>query len=102
MRGTEPVTPGVELTTVARTLDDGALRLEWTPSAAADHYALVFLSPDLSEIARVADLREPHVDLRSGALPAGLTPGSHALWRVIAMRGADEVARSRTAAITIP
>jgi hypothetical protein len=59
MRGTEPVTPGVELTTVARTLDDGAL-------------------------------------------PAGLTPGSHALWRVVAMRGADEVARSRTAAITIP
>jgi hypothetical protein len=61
----------------------------------------VFLSPELEEIARVPDLHETRFDLRPDARPAGL-PAGPALWRVVAMRGVDEIARSKTAAITVP
>jgi hypothetical protein len=102
MRGGSTTSPGVELTATARPLPDGALRLEWTPFPEATSYTLVFQSPDLTELARVPDVREPRFDLRAASLPSGLGSGGHVLWRVIAMRGADEIARSRSAEIATP
>lgn len=81
---------------------DGGVRLEWSPLPEADGYRVVFLSADLAEVARVAEVHETHLDLRPGALPIGLASGARLLWRVVAMRGADELARSRTLAITVP
>jgi hypothetical protein len=83
-------------------LANGALRLTWTPSVGAESYTVVFLSPELAEIARVGDIRETHLDLRPGALPAGLTSESQVLWRVVAMRGPDELTRSSTLTVTLP
>ena len=68
----------------------------------AESYAVVFLSPDLVEIARVSGVTESHLDLRPGALPTGLASGNRVLWRVSAMRGPDELARSRALMVTLP
>jgi len=62
----------------------------------------VFLSADLSEVARVANVNETHLDLAPAALPSGLRSGEQVLWRVHAMRGPDEVAHSRTQPLTLP
>ena len=78
------------------------MRLSWTPVAEADAYAVVFLSGDLAEIARVSGLPGPELVLAPGSLPAGLRPGAEVLWRVIATRGPDELAQSPTALLTIP
>jgi hypothetical protein len=83
-------------------LADGTVRLTWTPSAGAESYAVVFLSPELAEIARVRGITETHLDLRPGALPAGLMSRSQVLWRVVAMRGPDELTRSSTLTVTLP
>jgi len=80
----------------------GSLALHWSAAPEAERYAVVFVSPDLTEIARVEDLAEPSLDLSGASLPPGLDPGSDVLYRVVAMRGGDEIARSRTVAITLP
>ena len=83
-------------------LSDGALRLSWSAEPEADAYAVVFLSPDLTEIARVADVRDTHLDLRTHELPAGLVPGRLVLWRVLALRGPDEIASTSALPLTLP
>jgi hypothetical protein len=102
MRGAEPPASPGDLAAVTVTRDDGSVRLEWLAAPRAVRYTVVFLSPDLSEIARVSNLPVTSLDLRAGALPAGLVSGSSVLWRVHAMSGDDEIARSRTTAITVP
>jgi hypothetical protein len=109
MRGGEtPVMRGGEtgagdpLGAHVHSLGGGSMRLEWNPSAEASSYTVTFLSPDLVEVARMTDVRDTHVDLLRGSLPSGLTPGARLLWRVSAMRGADEVVRSRTTTVTVP
>lgn len=103
MRGPGPTVPESGLVAAApKPLPDGSLRLSWTPAAEAASYTVVFLSPDLAEITRVTDLGTTHVDLRPGSLPNGLKPGTWVLWRVLAMRGEDEVARSSTMSVSLP
>jgi hypothetical protein len=102
MRGAETPASPTDLASVSVTRDDGSVRLEWLAAPRADRYTVVFLSPDLSEIARVSELHTTSVDLRAGALPAGLTSGASVLWRVHAMNGNDEIARSRTTSISVP
>lgn len=102
LRGTETPASHGDLAAVTVTRDDGSVRLEWLAAPRAVRYTVVFLSPDLSEIARVSDLPVTSLDLRAGALPAGLVSGASVLWRVHAMSGDDEIARSRTTSITVP
>jgi len=104
MRGPDAVSPerGAMTALDPQRLADGTLRLEWTPVAEAESYSVVFQSPDLTEIARVEGLREPRLDLRSGALPAGLPPGDEVLWRAVALRGADPVAQTGAVAVRLP
>lgn len=104
MRGDDPAMSEEALATkpVPEVLADGLVRLEWAPSPEADGYAVVFLSADLEEIARVPGLEQTHLDLVPGAAPAGLQSGRQVLWRAVAMRGSDEVARSRARPITVP
>jgi hypothetical protein len=101
LRGNEPGSPA-ELASVTVTRGDGSLRLEWLAATGATTYTLVFLSPDLNEIARVPDLHDTRYELRPGVLPAGLTSGASVLWRVEALSGSDVLSRSRTTAITLP
>jgi len=86
----------------ARDLSGGARRLEWRAQSGALDYTIVFVAPDLHELARVPGVADTHLDLGPGALPPGLAPGQSVMWRVVAMRGHDELARSRTAALTLP
>jgi hypothetical protein len=83
-------------------LADGGVRLEWAPLPGAEGYAIVFLSADLSERARVRDLHDTHFDLRAGANPPGLPSGAQVLWRVIALRGGDEIERSPATSVRVP
>lgn len=93
---------GDPLSAVSRPLAGGALRLEWHPTAGATSYRLSFLTPDLTEAGRIEDVAGTHFDLMPGSLPPGLVSGASLLWRVTAMRGADEIARSRTTTINVP
>jgi len=102
MRGSETPPSSTDLASVSVTRDDGSVRLEWLAAPRASRYTVVFLSPGLSEIARVSDLRTTSLDLRAGALPPGLASGASVLWRVHAMSGSDEIARSRTTSIIAP
>jgi hypothetical protein len=99
MRGDEMVSE--ELRVTVETPRAGTVRLAWTPSPAADGYALVFLAPDLTEIARVPAY-EPAFTLQAGSLPAGLTSRTPVLWRVVALRSGDEIARSNIATLIVP
>jgi len=102
MRGTETPASPTDLASATLTRDDGSVHLEWLAAPRAASYTLVFLSPDLSEVARISDLHATSLDLRAGALPTGLASGASVLWRVHAMSGNDEIARSRTTSITVP
>jgi len=103
LRGATPGTgAGIEASATPHRLPDGTLRLEWSPAPEALSYSVVFLSPELTEVARVTNLGETHLDLRAEALPSGLQPGGHVLWRVLAMHGADEVSRSHASPLTLP
>jgi hypothetical protein len=86
----------------AQRQSDGSVRLQWPASPGAARYAVVFLSADLREIARLEDLSTTRIDLRPGRLPVGLESGSHVLWRVVALSGADEVARSGLQPLIVP
>lgn len=100
MRGPTAVAPEAGPRTIR--LAGGALRFEWPPVPEAERYVVVFLSPELAELARIEGTAEPHLELRAGALPAGLPAGGAALWRAVGMRGADEVGRTRTSPVTLP
>lgn len=102
MRGSEAPPAASDLASATVTRSDGSVRLEWLATPGATTYTLVFLSADLAEIARVPDVTTTNFDLRAGALPAGLTAGTPVLWRVQAMNGNDELARSKTTALTVP
>ena len=92
--------------------DGGGVMLKWNPAPRATHYAVVFLAPDLTEIARVEDVRqadpqlpgsgETALFLRKDRLPSGLTSASEVLWRVTAYAGEDEIARSPATPVQLP
>jgi len=81
---------------------DGTVRLAWSPAREADRYDVVFQSPDLNEIARTNGVAATELILTPTSLPPGLRPGAHVLYHVVALRGPDELARSRTVSLTVP
>jgi len=76
-----------------RLLEEGAIHVSWKPHGQADSYSVVLYGPDLKELLRVdtGGRTELLVD------PAGLPPeaGSRTLlYRILAFRERDEIARS--------
>jgi len=103
MRGTVAPPGGAELSLGAPVVGaDGGVRLAWSPAKEADHYAVVFQSPDLSEIGRMTELTGTTLALSAGALPPDLPRGTPVLVHVVALRGADEIARSKPVEVTLP
>jgi len=101
--GEAPVTPGAwDARLAVEPIETGSVRLSWAPATGADTYAIVFLSADLVEIARVGGVRETALALTPGALPPGLASGTEVLWRVVALRGDEEVASSPTTPVAVP
>ena len=73
MRGTVVPPGAAELSVGAPVVGaDGSVRLAWSPAKEADRYAVVFQSPDLSEIGRMTDLTGTTLELSAAALPPDL------------------------------
>jgi hypothetical protein len=104
MRGGPPVgapgswdaKPSVEPTA------SGGVRLVWRSEPKATSYTVVFLSADLSELARVSARGDTSIVLEPTARPATLPAGAQGLWRVEAYAGRDELGRSPASPITFP
>lgn len=77
-------------------------RLSWHGAPGATSYAVVFLSADLSERARVTGLTDSAFVLTPETRPAAFATGEHGLWRVHAYAGGDEIGRSDATPITFP
>ncbi len=80
----------------------GGVRLAWPAVAGADHYRLVFFGPDMDERARIESLTSTTLELRAGALPAGLTAGTEALVGVVALHGPDPLATTPARLVRLP
>ncbi len=80
----------------------GTIRLAWRPAPGATRYAVVFLAPDLRELAQVDGLGGTELVLAATELPAGLASGQAVLWRVTAFHEGDEIGRSRTSTMVVP
>jgi hypothetical protein len=79
----------------------GTTILSWTRVRDADSYRVVFYGADLGELAHV-DVAGTTLDLRADALPSGLASGAETAIEVVAMRGDDPVARSKTRTLRLP
>jgi hypothetical protein len=103
LRGT--VAPGAgawDARPLARVTPNAGLSLSWAVDPDAEHYTVVFISDDLTELDRVEGITGGELILTREALPRGLAPGSTVSWRVLALRGTDEVGRSPAAPVTLP
>jgi hypothetical protein len=77
-------------------------RLSWRGAPGADSYAIVFLSADLTERARVDGLVDSAFVLTPATRPAAFAAGEPGLWRVHAYAGGDELGRSAATPLTFP
>lgn len=80
---------------IVRATDSG-WEISWPAVEGAETYDVVFLSTDLREVARVADVRATRLELVREALPAGLSPGAPLLVEIDARSGGS------TLRITVP
>lgn len=90
------------MTTLPPVASEGVVTLSWNPVAGADHYDVVLLSQDLSELGEPVRVSEPMCVLRHDQLPAGVTKGAHLLWQVTARAGETELTHSVTAGFVAP
>ncbi len=90
------------VTTLAPVAGDGVVTLAWEPVAGADGYDVVLLATDLSELGAPLHVREPRLELRRDALPAGVTSGAKLLWQVTARIGERELSHSVAAECVAP
>lgn len=81
---------------------EGRMVLAWSAAPGATQYTVTFLGEDLHEIAQAQAVGSTTLELDRDALPQGLAPGQSVLWRVTALEGGDELARSAAAPLTLP
>lgn len=73
---------------------DGGVKLAWKAFVTADDYTVVFYSPALEELGRADAGAQASIIVPATKLPAAYAQGGAVLYRVLANRGGDEVARS--------
>ena len=76
-----------------RVLDDGRVELTWTASEDADAYRVIVYGADLEELTRFEVENRTSFILYPDNLPRS-GPSPTLLFRVLALRGGDEIARS--------
>lgn len=76
--------------------------LVWSPNPEADHYQLRFFSTALTEIGRRDLARDTTVTLAIGDLPAAYAGGETIFYRVVAMKGGDELESSAPGSLRKP
>jgi len=97
-RGSEPVLRGGTQAALAlgevEHLADGSVRLMWQPHPEAEHYELRFYSASLEPIAGRPMGLETSVTVAPGDMPEAWRAGAVVLYRIVAMRGGDEIEAS--------
>ena len=91
-----------ELATATPSYAANAVTLLWSANPEADHYQLRFFSTALAEIGRRDLGRDTSVTLATGDLPAAYAGGEAILWRVVAMKGGDELESSAPGSLKMP
>lgn len=91
-----------ELATATPSYAANGVTLAWSANPEADHYQLRFFSTALSEIGHRDLARDTSVTLTAGELPATYTSGETILWRVVAMKGGDELESSAPGSLKKP
>ena len=103
---TEPTLRGGtshELATAAPSYAAHGVTLVWSANPEADHYQLRFFSTALAEIGRRDLGRDTSVTLADpSGLPAAYANGETILWRVVAMKGGDELESSAPGSLKKP
>lgn len=97
MRGSE----GAGLLVESRASASG-IELSWEASAPGDHYEVRVFGPELLEIARLDAGDLTRFTLSRSMLGEQAPGDGRVSYQVVALRDEDEVARSRTAALTLP
>ncbi len=91
-----------ELATAMPSYAAHGVTLVWSGNPEADHYQLRFFSTALAEIGRRDLARDTSVTLATGDLPAAYAGGETILWRVVAMKGGDELESSAPGSLKKP
>jgi len=94
LRGRDAAASGPVLTP-PRSLYGGGLALAWTGAAGADGYRVVLYDTGLAEVATLEAGRDTTLILPAARLTALLEAHGELLWEVVALRGGDELERSR-------
>ncbi|MBN2170126.1 MAG: hypothetical protein JW819_02255 [Candidatus Krumholzibacteriota bacterium] len=94
LRAPSPVVPATLALEPPRTLAGGGLELSWQPHPEADAYLVIILAPDLTERARLLVSGEPRLRIEAARLAELLESRPVFAWKVIALGGGDELARS--------
>ena len=91
-----------ELATATPSYAAHGVTLVWSANPEADHYQLRFFSTALAEIGRRDLARDTSVTLAAGDLPGAYAAGETILWRVVAMKGGDELESSAPGSLKKP
>ena len=94
LRAPSPDAPDALVLEPPRALAGGGLELSWRPHPEADAYAVLILAPDLTERARLPVSGEPRLRLDTAPLAELLAGRRTFAWKVVALGGGDELARS--------
>jgi hypothetical protein len=96
-------TPRIELALDAPRYDsDGGVRLSWRGSPGSESYVVRFFSVGLEPIGEVPAGPESALNLSPSQLPQTFSRGESVLYRVVALRGGDELATSAAGTIRKP
>lgn len=91
-----------ELATATPSYAANGVTLAWSANPEADQYQLRFFSSALTEIGRRDLGRDTSVTLAIADLPAAYAGGETILWRVVALKGGDEIETSAPGSLQKP
>ncbi len=88
--------------TLPAVADADSIVLRWRAAKDATQYEVRFFRMDLGDLAALPTGTATTLALRRGALPAGLPAHERVLWQVLALKGHDIMARSKTQPVDLP
>jgi hypothetical protein len=80
----------------------GVLELRWRAVTGAEAYEVRLYWTDLTELARLGPVAEPHLTLRAQDFPGSVPSRSILIWQVAALRGGEAIQLSPTATLRAP
>jgi hypothetical protein len=87
------------LLSAPKDLGNDRVRLAWSAADGAEAYRVTFFDTDLNELSTLEAGPGTSLELDVSALPA---PREEIVWLVVALRGGDEIRRSRPRSLLAP